>query len=289
MRVAKNRALLLAIPAIAIYLLFLILPLFQSLVLSFYKWKGFGPALYVGFNNFNKLLHDPVIHIAIKNTFQFVFFSLIIMVPLGLLIANSLYKVVRFQGFYSAVIYMPCIISTIALALMWKPMLNPDFGLINNLFRSMGLGSLAADWLGNPKLALFSVIFVNAWQWTGLCMIIFYTHMQSISKELYEASELDGASGWTELLRITVPLLRESFKINVILVTIGGLKAFDIVYALTNGGPLNSSELLATYMYTVTFRKLDFGYGTSIALVIFILSLLLALVQQKMFKTEDAH
>ncbi|MDR1948170.1 MAG: sugar ABC transporter permease [Spirochaetaceae bacterium] len=202
--------------------------------------------------------------------------------------ANSLNSPIKLSKTFSTVLYLPGVISTIILSLMWGAILNYDTGFLNTLLRSTGLKALVRVWLGDPKLTIYVVILVNCWQWAGYHMLIFYASLQAIPGDLYEAAQLDGASGFQCLFGITIPLMAGAVKMNVILIIIGSFKCFDIVYAMTMGGPADSTQMLATYMYHNTFRRFNFGYGSSIAMLIFVLCIVTALLlQQWRFDSED--
>ena len=242
----------------------------------------------VGLRNYIKLFtEDEVVWIAFRNIFYMIVISFIFMLPIALLLANSLSSVIRGNRFYSVVFYMPCIISTIMIALMWSAIFNTDIGPINSILKAVHLDFLAMTWLGDPKITIFVVIFVNTWQYVGYHMLIFLTSLQAIPESIFEASRIDGAGGFMKLIYITVPLLKESIKLNSILVVIGSFKAFDLVYAMTSGGPADSTQMLATYMYHNTFRRFNFGYGSAIAMTIFILSITTSLIQQKILAVKE--
>lgn len=286
--VRKNKLVLLfLLPAILFYTLFVIVPLFQSLLLSFYNWKGFGPKEFVGLKNYILLFtSDHTILIALRNTLYLLLVALFIMIPLSLIFANSICSKIKGSNFFSTIIFMPCVVSTVIIALMWGAIFNGDSGPINSILRYFHLNSLAIPWLGDPRVTIWVVIFVNTWQYVGYHMLIFVTSLEAIPQSIFEAASIDGASGFKKLIHVTVPLLKEAFKINIILAAIGSFKAFDLFFAMTSGGPGDSTQMLGVYMYQNTFTRLNFGYGSAIAMLIFFMSITASLIQQRISKAD---
>lgn len=288
--VKKNKtALLLVIPCLVLYLFVQVVPLAKSAYYSFFAWKGVGEMKPVGFANFIKLFtKDDVMMVALRNTLLFAGISLVFFLLLSFMSAYSLTQGVKFARAYSTILYAPGVISTVVIALMWSAIFNADTGPINLILRSLGLNSWAKVWLGDPKTAIYVIIFVNLWQWMGYHMLIFFTSLQAIPDELYEAASIDGASGRQRLFHITIPLMKSSIKMNAMLIIIGVFKCFDIVYTMTSGGPADSTQMLATYMYHNTFRRFNFGYGSAISIVIFLMSIFVSVVLQRIkFGDED--
>ena len=223
---------------------------------------------------------------ALKNTIMFSVISLLLCLPLSFFSAHALTQKIRFVRTYSTILYIPGVLSTVIVAIMWSAILNPETGPINLFLKSVGLSSMAKVWLGEPATAFYSVVLVNLWQWFGYHMLIFYVSLQTIPEELYEAAGIDGANGKQKLWYVTIPLMRSSIKMNAMLITIGSLKCFEIVYTMTSGGPADTTQMLATYMYHNTFRRFHFGYGSAISIVIFILCITVSLIFQSI-KTEQ--
>jgi raffinose/stachyose/melibiose transport system permease protein len=278
-----------AFPALILYTVLQIYPLFRSVYYSFFSWKGFGEMIPVGLANYIKMFTDDyIIIIAFRNILLFSTISLALIMPLSFVLAYSLNSPIRFTKTFSTIFYVPGVISTIIIGLMWGAVLNFDTGFINTFLRRIGMGAFAKVWLGDPKLTIFVIILVNAWQWAGYHMLIFFASMQAIPEDLYEAARLDGANGWQRMVRLTIPLMAGSIKMNMILIIIGSFKCFDIVYTMTSGGPADSTQMLATYMYHNTFRRFNFGYGSAIAMIIFILCITCSLLLQRWrFDSEE--
>ena len=285
----SSLVLLFVLPALALYSVIQIFPLFQSLYYSFFSWKGFGEMTPVGLANYIKLFTDDyVMKIAFRNVFLFSGLSLLVLLPLSFFLANSLHETVKFSKAFSTVIYLPGVVSTVIISLMWGAILNFDTGFINVTLRAVGLKNLAKVWLGDPKITIYIVILVNTWQWAGYHMLLFLASLQAIPEELYEVAELDGSTGIQRLFRITIPLMAGTIKMNIILIIIGSIKCFDNVFAMTYGGPADSTQMLATWMYQNTFRRFSFGYGSAIAMVIFALCIVSTFVLRCLhFEVED--
>jgi raffinose/stachyose/melibiose transport system permease protein len=276
-------------PALLLYTIVEIYPLFQSLWYSFFQWKGFGAMNPLGLGNYIKMFSDDAVIItALKNVVLFALLSLLIMLPLAFMLAYSIASPIKFSKTFSTIVYLPGIISSVIIGLMWGAILNYDSGFVNTLLRQIGLGNLARVWLGDPKITMYVVIIVNTWQYAGYTMLLFLASMQSIPVDIYEAAGLDGVSGVQRIFRITVPLMTSTIKLNMINMTIGAFKCFDIVYSMTLGGPANSTQTLATYMYENTFRRIQFGYGSAISMLIFVMCIAITLILQKArFPNED--
>lgn len=288
-RTTARRALLFALPALVIYIAIVAAPLAQTILYSFVEWKGIGDMRFVGLANYRRMLTDSVMLIALRNVFVFMATGIFIMLPAAFLVAFSLTRVEVMNRAYSAVVYVPVVLSTVVIGIMWSSILNPDTGVFDPLVRSLGLRFLARPWLSMPETAIFPVVAINIWQWTGLHMIIYLTALESISPSLYESARIDGASQWHELRHISIPLTLTATRLNVSLVIIGSLKTFDLVFAVTGGGPINATEVLGTYMYRNTFRRFDFGYGGAIAVAIFVLSLTGVALQSYLVRRRGAR
>jgi raffinose/stachyose/melibiose transport system permease protein len=274
--------LIFVLPCFLIYTIVAIWPLFQSLYYSFFTWRGFGAMKFAGLSNYVKLFSgDHVIRTALQNTVTWAFVSLVVLIPVSLLIANSLNSGIKYSDSFSTIFYLPGILSTVIISLMWTSILNADYGIFNNILETIGLTSLTRVWLGDPKTAMYVVILVTCWQWTGYHMLIFFASIQSIPGSIYEAANLDGVNGFSRLFRITIPLMASTIKINVILLLIGTLKAFDSVYVMTSGGPADSTQMPATYMYENTFHRFNYGYGSAISMMIFVLGITVSVVLQR--------
>ncbi|MEG0180175.1 MAG: sugar ABC transporter permease, partial [Oscillospiraceae bacterium] len=225
-----------SIPGGLIYTLFFIVPIFSAFFYSFTDWNldRMNSANWIGLRNFTTLLTDEVFLRSMFNTFLFAFCTTILKTTIGLLLALLVVKKFRGNSFFRTLFYLPCVLSTMIVGLLFTAILKQD-GLVNNLLTSVGLGSLTRDWLGSYASAMVWIIFVEVWMWAGFSMFIFISGLQAIPADYYESAQLDGAGAFARFRYITLPLLAPSFTVVTTFNITGGLKVFDIVYALTGG------------------------------------------------------
>ncbi len=261
------------LPAVAIYLSFAILPILVSFFYAFTRWDGLSPLSLVGLRNFHAILADPVFWLALRNNFLVVLASVCGQIPLGLALALAVQRRLRGARFFRSVIFMPFVISTVVVSLVWNMIYNYQVGLVNTLLRAVGLEQLALNWLGDPTTAMFAVCVTIIWQYIGLYFVIFLAALQNVPAELLEAAEIDGATGFAKTWLITIPLIRETILTAVVLCISGSLRTFDLIYVMTNGGPAHTTDVLATYMFNKTFSGLQYGYGSAVSMLIFFISL----------------
>jgi raffinose/stachyose/melibiose transport system permease protein len=277
-------------PAVLLYAMVVPYPLLKSIQYSFYRWNIIGTAQFVGFQNYVRIFtSDYVFTTALKNTALFTIGSIVLQIPLAFILAVSLTKVTRLNKFFKSVYFLPCTISGAAVSLLWQFIYHPNMGIINAVLKSLGLGGWARTWLADPDFALWAVVISISWQWFGYHMVIFLTSLSTISPEIFEAAEVDGATGWKKVWYITYPLMKPFIKISMILITTSSIKAFDNVYVLTGGGPANSSTVLALHMYNRAFLQLQYGYGAALAVILLILCVVLSGVLNKVFGTKNAE
>ena len=279
-----------AAPFLILFGIFLAAPILISFLLSF---TSFGlrdlrnpiGASFVGLDNYIALVGDETFRTALLNTAYFVVVGVPITLVLGLLIANALNRGVnRFRTFFRVGYYLPVITSIVAIAVVWRFLLNPDVGLIN-----MALGALnieGPNWLGDPVLAMPSIIAMAVWRNVGFAMIVFLAGLQSIPTSLYEAAAIDGASKWQAFRHVTVPMLRPTILFLTVITTIGYLQLFEEPFVMTGGGPLDKTLSVSMYMVQQGFEFFRQGYGAAIAYVLFVLVALVAFAQFRLIKSE---
>lgn len=269
------QAFMLIFPAIFVYLLFALYPMFDVFGLSTMKWNGLdGERLFVGLDNFNYVLNsDPVFWMAFKNTLIWTFLSVIIPPFIGFLLALGLNQNIPGRSYLRALYYLPVIIAPIAVATIWKWMFDPFFGLLNTALIEMGLSSWIFDWLGDRDVALYSVFIAYVWQTIGFSMVLFLAGLQTVNHSLIEAAWLDGANRFNVFRFVTLVALKGTITIVVILSLINSLRAFDIVYGMTGGGPAQSTQMLAMWAYTQSMQLGDFGKGSAISVILLIMTI----------------
>lgn len=258
--------------ALIIYTVLFVIPSIIGIGYSFTDWSAYTDKLkFVGLDNFKVILSADENYLKIiKNTLGFTFITTILKNILGLGLAVLLTKYIKVRNFHRGVMFMPSVLSTLILGMIFTSILDPGNGLLNGFFRAIGLDFLAQKWLTSPKLAFGSVMGVDIWRGTGYIMTILIAGILSISPEYYEAAGLDGASGWQKFRYVTLPLLLPTLATTTVLNVIYGLKVFDMIYALTNGGP---GKATTEVLYTAVFKKFGTGQyaiGTALSSVMFV-------------------
>lgn len=271
-------AVLFLAPAVTFYGFAVVYPALSSLRLSFQRWDGISLTRQnAGVSNYTYLFtHDPVFWKAAGNTVIWTLLFVPVSQCIGLLLALLLHRRFRGRTVLRALFYLPFVLSSVSVGLMWKWMYYPVIGFLDTAMRTVHI-SHQVGWLSDPKIALYSVIAAACWQASGGAMVIFMAGLSTIPDELHESARVDGASELRLLRYITLPLLRESFIIAVSLAVIGSLNVFDIVYAMTLGGPANSSQVLGTWMYFHTFQFQNFGVGAALSWILVIMVAVIAI------------
>ena len=266
-------------PALLLLGVFLLYPLISSLQLSLLDWNGLGnTARFVGLSNWVKLAHDAVFWQALKNNVILAVTSIVVQLPIALLLAVLLEKAGRGSRVLKVLYFLPLLMSSVAIGVLFKNVYDPNFGPLNAALQAFGLDSLAQDWLGDPHLSLGSTIAVIIWQNTPFYMILFLAGLSSMPAEVNEAAVLDGASEWTIFWRIKLPHLQGTVRTAALLSVLGSLRYFDLVYVMTGGGPEGSSEVMATYMYRTVFNSFQLGYGSTIGSAMFLIVCIVAAI-----------
>jgi ABC-type sugar transport system permease subunit len=267
---------LLSILPLTIYITIVIIPLFSSFYYSFTDWNGFNQDFnWVGFDNFEKIFRDDLFLGAIKNTLIWMAAAIILPVGGGLSLALLLHEGIWGAKFFKSLFYLPICLSLAVIGQVWIWIYQPNWGLINTVLRAIDLEHLTLAWLANTKTALASVIIAWSWQQVGLAMVIFLAGLTSIPSELTEASEIDGASYLQSLRYVVIPLLSPATIVVIALSIINSLKSFDVVYMMTRGGPFHTTDTLAMFMYNESFQKYYMGYGSAIAVVLFLIAMVI--------------
>ncbi len=264
------------LPAIILFALFLIYPIFRSAYYSLFNWNGLGPATkLVGLNNFKQILTDQVFLKAIENSIIIVVLSLAVQLPLALMLAIMVGRDLPGRAFFRSIFFMPYVISEVITAIIWISMFSPDpeNGFINALLILIP-GVHAQNFLGDINQVMACVFLVLSWKYFGLHMLLDMAGLQNIPKELEEAAMIDGANRWQSIWYVTVPLLSTTIRTSVYLSVLGSLTQFNLVWIMTRGGPVNASEMMATYMYRYTFIRFQLGYGSAVALVMLVFCLI---------------
>ena len=265
-------------PALIAYAGVVLYPMLYSAWLSLHAWDGMSRTMrWVGLGNYDALFRtDRVFRIALRNTAIWAAASLVLPPCIGLALALALNRPFRGRVLFRAVFYFPAILSLSLTGLIWGWIYHPTLGLLNIVLDAVGLDALTRIWLGDPATALGAVIVASSWHNAGLPMLLYLAGLQTIPEEAVEAARIDGASRAQILRHITLPLLRETHLVVFAIMTISALKAYDIIYVMTAGGPANQTQMLATWMYAMTFSFNRIGGGTAIAVLLFGLTLIFA-------------
>jgi raffinose/stachyose/melibiose transport system permease protein len=269
-----SQGLLLLAPALLIYCVFALYPMLDVVGLSFMKWNGLTPTKdFVGFDNYVQIfVNDPVFWGALRNTILWTILSVVFPPLAGFGLALGLNQNIPGRGPLRALFYMPVIIAPIAVATMWRWMYDPFFGLFNATLTGLGLENIIQDWLGDRKVALYSIFVAYVWQTVGFSLVLFLAGLQNVSPTLLEASRIDGANRFQIFRYVTLPALRPSITVVLILSIINSLKAFDIVYGMTQGGPAQSTQMLAMWAFTQAMQLGDFGRGAAVSVVLLLIT-----------------
>jgi raffinose/stachyose/melibiose transport system permease protein len=266
------------IPALLIYFVFLIYPAFRTVRLSFTNWDGIAPTCkYVGLRNYDRLFQNDIFHLALKNTLLWSVAIIVIPSALGLFLAVALNEEFRGRALFRTVFYAPGVLPLVGVAMIWGWIYNPQVGFLNQFLTKIGLESLAQPWLGQPSTALWATIVAGVWVRTGFPMLLYLAALQAIPRELFEAARIDGAASWRVFRDITFPQLGPTHVVVVALSVIDSLKVFDLIYAMTYGGPGNDTQVIGTWVYFNVFNFNKAGYGSAIAVVGASISLLIGI------------
>lgn len=276
-------------PAVVLFATIIIIPIFMSSYYSLLDWDGITKGIFVGLDNFKELFTSKSAGFpkTIGNAMLLAVLSTFIQLPISLFFAIILGKGVKGEKFYVAVFFIPVLISTTVIGQLWLKIYNPDYGIVNAGLRFLGLDNMTHVWLGEQDTALFAVFIPILWQYVGYHMLLMYAGVKSISPDLREAAKIDGATEWGIARFITIPLLKPIIRICVIFAVTGSLKAFDLIYVLTNGGPAHASEVPSTLMVSMIFGRNRYGFGSAIAIMIIFLCFFFAVLIRKLFRTEE--
>lgn len=290
-REQRLTGLAMTLPAFIFFIAFIGIPIAHTILLGFQKWDAITPPTWVGLDNYAKLLKDPIFRQSLLVTFILTASLTLFLTTIPMVIAvlfNMGWSVFGTIG--RTLLFMPSVISWVVTGALWRLILDPNLGTLNTILGNVGLAGWQQNWLGDPNVVLWSISIVAVWQQIGLYVIIFYAGIQGIDSTLYEAASIDGASALQRFRFVTVPMLRPVTIVVLTLNLLNGLKLFDVIWVMTKGGPVNASQTLGTYIYTVGFASTgssNFGYGSTLSTVILILCLIAVLFQIWMNKRTN--
>ena len=273
----------LVLPGLLLFVFAILAPICLSVYYGFTDYSGMGSYDFIGLENYKQLAHDSVFWNSLKNSLRLAIGFICIQHPLALITAAILDKLGgKAEGIFRCVYFIPNVISVAVIAYLWKFIYNPDFGLLNNIIKAFG-GKGDTNWFSND-MAIWSVLIVLIWHGFGWGMLIYYSGIKNIDPVLYEAAAIDGANQRQTFLKITLPLMKPVIQVNVTMAVISAVKQMETVYLLTNGGPGNSTQFTANYLYQQAFKAFRYGYGNAIGVVFIVICLVMTVLMNKIFE-----
>lgn len=269
-----NQGLFFMAPAMALFFVFVLYSIFYILAASLYDWDGINEAVFVGLGNYIELFTDDrTFGLTLRNSFLWTFLTIFPQMFLGFLLAYILTSGIPFQNIFRIIFFTPAIISPVVLGIVWQRIYNPFGGLLADIGLEIGARFLVQPYLADPKIAIYSTIAVNVWQWTGFSMLMYVAGLQSLSQEVLQAAEVDGAGKWQQIRFVIWPMLRHVHLTLILLGVIGTLQTFALVFMLTKGGPNHATEMLPTYIFQQAFTLQSMGYASALAVVLLVIAL----------------
>ncbi len=276
----------LVLPGLAAFLMAILFPILLSGYYALTDYSGLGKAAFVGLANYRELMGDKLFWLSLRNSLLLAAGFILLQHPLAIMTAAILDRLAgRAEGFFRCVYFIPNVISVAVIAYLWKYVYNPNFGLLHSVAKALG-GAGSFNWLGTGN-AIWSLLVVLIWHGFGWGMLIYYTGIKNIDPVLYEAAAIDGCDGRRSFLRITLPLMKPVIMVNVTLAIIAALKQMETVYLLTNGGPGNETQFMATYLYKQAFKSYRYGYGNAISVIFVIVCLAATLLMNRAFREKE--
>jgi raffinose/stachyose/melibiose transport system permease protein len=275
------------LPALALYALFVIYPITQSIRYSVYNWNGLEALTnFVGIDNFKTAFGDPLFREAMRHNAIILALSLLLQIPFALAVAVMLNQNLRGRAMLRLFFFAPYILSEVVTGVVFRQLLRPD-GFADRVLAAAGGESLVQTWVGNPDVVLYTLFFVISWKYFGFHMILLLAGLQLIPPELDEAAAIDGAGFWQRFRYVTLPLVGPTLRVSVFLSIIGSIQIFDLVWVMTKGGPVNASSTMATYLVDWGFRRSQFGYASAVSVIIFLVALVVALLYNRFVLKRD--
>jgi raffinose/stachyose/melibiose transport system permease protein len=285
----KLTIVLFLLPAIVLFSFFLVYPIFQSVYYSFFNWKGFGPAVdFIGLDNFKRILTDWIFLKSVGHGLLIVVLSLFIQLPLAMALALMVGRNLRGRAFFRTIFFMPYVLSEVITGIMWMILFNPDSkrGFINALLILIP-GIKAIPWLGDTRTVMLALFVVLTWKYFGFYMLLYLAGLQNIPPEIEEAALIDGVNNRQMITHITIPLIGSIIRTTIYLSVLGSMQVFALVWIMTKGGPVNASEVMSTYMYRFSFVRFELGYGSAVAIVMLLISLVFSLGYLRLVRQAD--
>lgn len=275
-------------PGLIIFFICCIMPLFVAVYNSFFEWNGGPERIFIGFQNYVELIHDKAFWSAFMNNLTFILWTVIGQIGIAFIIAMLLQsRILKCKNLHRTVIFFPVVLSAVVVGFLWRIMYNSEYGIVNTLMRGLGLERYIQLWLDNPDIVIGSLAIPKVWQFVGYYLIILLAAIQGIDQSVLEVAELDGATGWKKSVYIVMPLIKSTLMVTVMLCISGNMKTFDQIFVMTGGGPGTSSEVVALYAYNVSMNRMRYGYGSTAAIGILILSLGLIVISKLVGRKKE--
>ena len=284
-RTDLRTAMIFLIPATIGFVVFYLVPAIRGVYFSFTDYPVLAPPTWVGLDNYERLINDPLFWNAMGVTLYYVAINIIVQTILAIGVAVLMQRLTR-SILVRGAILLPYFIANVIVALVWFFMLDVQLGIVNVLLERFGMDAQA--FFGDPMLALPTIAFINVWRHLGYTALLLFAGMQMISPQLYEAAALDGAGPWRQFRSITLPLLRPVLALVLVVTVTGSFQIFDTVAVTTGGGPINATRVIYLYIYDLAFEQLDFGYASALSVVLFLVLLVVALVQMRLMRAGDS-
>lgn len=281
----KKVTALLVLPAICIMLFAIAIPLFISLGLSFVSWKGFGKMTFIGWENYSRLMKDGLFWRSLFNVLLLIIVTIFVQNVFAFIVASFLTKLSdRMSRLLRTIYFIPAVLSLVVVTKLWVNIFHPTYGFFNKLLGALGLEPLQRAWLGDPNTAIWAVIWIMIWQGFGWALLFFYGGLMTVPRELEEAAKVDGANRRQLYFKVILPYLMPVLQAIIIIDVVSSLKQMEMVYLSTEGGPGNSTQFIAVYLYLRAFKYAEYGYGNAISVLFVIIAVLLTVVIQRVFK-----
>ena len=282
------------LPALILFVGLLIAPIIMSIYYSLFDWNGLRPLNpgedFVGLKNYVTLFGNRIqFGNALKNAFILAGLSVFLQLPFSLALALALGKKIKGERAFLSIYFLPVLISTVVIGQLWLKIYNPQYGILNTVLRALGYDGENIRWLGDQGTALGAVFIPTLWQYVGYHMLLLYAGVKGVSPELREAAKLDGCTDWQVNRHVVIPTIKPIIKVSVIFAVTGSLKSFDLIYVLTNGGPMKATEVPSIIMINQLFKANQYGIGSAIAVLLIILCFFFAILIGFVFKERDIY
>jgi raffinose/stachyose/melibiose transport system permease protein len=273
-------------PALLLFTVFVIFPMGEAAWYSFYSWNGYSlPTEWVGFKNFELIFRNGAFRTALINNGLIIAISIAIQVPLAMWLATMVTQRIKGAVMFRLLFFLPYVLADVAAGLIWRFVYDGQFGLVGTLFQSFGVE--APFWLADKQTAIYAVLGVIVWKYFGFHMMLFIAGLQAIDREVLEAADIDGATGWQKFRMVTLPLLGSTVRLSLFFAVVGSLQLFDMIMPLTGAGPLNATQTMVTFLYTFGVMRMEVGFGSAVGVVLFIICVTLAFSYRRIFMRND--